>query len=216
MFIQYIIASFVLGIIVAIPPGSVTVVACQRAIQIGFKNSIFFTLGSSLSDIFYLMLVYFGTATVISSNKLFQIILWFVSGTILIILGLLSIISIRRKNSDESIVKFQTSKISTFISGILITLTNPVTIVGWLAIGGNFFLLWNERYPDSKHLGLLSIGLIMFGVLIWFIPLTYIVSRLKKLLSERLKNLFIVIANIFLILFGMFAFYESVRTLFKV
>ena len=58
MHIDFIISAFVLGIVVAIPPGSVTIIACQRALQIGFRNSLYFTFGSCLSDIFYLTLVY--------------------------------------------------------------------------------------------------------------------------------------------------------------
>src|SRR5512138_1070228 len=164
MFIQYIMASVVLGIIVAIPPGSVTVVACQRAIQIGFRNSIIFSLGSCLSDIFYLILVFLGISTVISKNGSLKIILWFTCGSILILLGIISIITIRKKTGDDKAARLQTSKLSTFISGILVTLTNPVTIVGWLGIAGNHLMIWNDKYPESKNFGLLSIILIMSGV----------------------------------------------------
>ena len=65
MIINYFISAFVLGVIVAIPPGSVTVIACQRALQYGFRNSLVFTMGSSLTDIFYICLVYVGLATFI-------------------------------------------------------------------------------------------------------------------------------------------------------
>ncbi|MGD9160785.1 MAG: LysE family transporter [Desulfobacteraceae bacterium] len=102
MHIDFIIAAFVLGIVVAIPPGSVTIIACQRALQFGFINSLFFTIGSCLSDIFYLSLVYFGVASVIASNSRYKIALWFISGTILFIIGGYSIFSLIRKKHDSS------------------------------------------------------------------------------------------------------------------
>ena len=216
MLINFFFSSVLLGIIVAIPPGSVTVVACQRALQIGFRNSIFFSFGSCVSDMFYLFLVYFGVAGLISGNVIFKIILWLICGLTLILLGVFSIIAIRKKDKNDKLNEFQKSKLSTFISGILVTLTNPVTIIGWIAVAGNFFLLWNDKFPESKKYGLISVFLIMIGVLLWFLPMTFAVSRLKKILNERLKIFFILITNCFLIIFGFAAFYSAAQTLLDV
>lgn len=86
MIIEYIISAVILGIVVAIPPGSVTIVSCQRALQFGFRNSLFFIFGSSLSDIFYIALVYYGIAKVIADNQMYKIILWIMCGIILIVM----------------------------------------------------------------------------------------------------------------------------------
>jgi L-lysine exporter family protein LysE/ArgO len=212
MLLNFLMSSVVLGIVVAIPPGSVTVIACQRAIQFGFRNSLFFSIGSCLSDIFYIVLVFFGIANVISDNIYYKIILWFVCGLILILLGATSIVSLRKKNDGMQLMRFQSDPFPTFLSGILVTLTNPVTIVGWIAIAGNFFLLWNEKFKDSKKFGILSIAFIMIGVIIWFVPLTYAVSRLKKFMTEKLKMILIITANCFLILFGIYAFFLAINS----
>ena len=72
MLLEYLLSAVVLGIVVAVPPGAVTIVACQRALQYGFRNSAIFTLGSCLSDIFYITLVYIGVANLISDNHIFK------------------------------------------------------------------------------------------------------------------------------------------------
>ncbi len=210
MIINYLLSAIILGIIVAIPPGSVTIIACQRAIMYGFKNSIFFSIGSCVSDVFYIILVYIGISNLITNNHYLKIVSLVICGLILIFLGILSIISLSNKQKvDSEVIKFQTNLFATFISGILITLTNPMTIVGWIAIAGNYFLIWNEKYPISKNYMIITIFLIMVGVMIWFIPLTFIISKLKKVINEKIKILFITFSNMCLIIFGFIALYYA-------
>ncbi len=217
MLTEYLISAVLLGIVVAVPPGSVTIIACQRALQYGFRNSIFFTLGSCLSDIFYITLVYIGVANLISNNQYLKIVLWIVCGIILIILGMSSISSIRKNlGIEENKSGFQSNPLATFISGILITLSNPLTIAGWIVVSGNFFLIWNTKFPTYRNYGVVSVSLIMLGVLIWFVPLTFIVSKLKKRINDQLKKGLILFSNIILIIFGLMALYYALKTIYSV
>lgn len=214
MIIQYFLSAIVLGIVVALPPGSVTIISFQRALLYGYKNSMIFTLGSCLSDIFYILLVYFGIANIVSNNGMLKIILWLFCGFILLYLGIDSLITLRKnKEVNDSKKILQKGTYGTFLSGILVTLTNPMTIVGWIAIAGNYFLIWNEKYPSSKNFSLITIFFIMIGVLIWFAPLNYFVSRIKNILSEKVKIWLIILSNVFLISFGLIAFYYVYKSL---
>jgi len=212
MLIEYLVSAVILGFVVAIPPGSVTVVAGLRAIQCGFKNSLVFTCGSSLADIFYLLLVYYGFANIISGNQTFKIVFGIICAGILIIFGVTSLLSARNTQSNK-LGNFQINPLATFISGILVTLTNPMTIAGWIGIAGNFFSLWNKDFPPSKNMGVVTIVLIMAGVLIWFVPLLFIISRFKKIINEKLKMYLIMISGIFLIAFGITGLYYIIRTI---
>jgi L-lysine exporter family protein LysE/ArgO len=214
MLIEYILSAILLGVIVAIPPGSVTVVAVQRALRFGFANSVFFSLGSALTDVFYLTLVWFGVAHVVADNRALKIGLWFVSGGLLIALGVASLVSLKKeKGDDDRAAGLQENRPATFISGILVTLTNPVTIVGWVAVAGNFFLTWGEKFPASRELGVLVIVFIMAGVLGWFLPFTFAVSRLRKKLKPGLKKALVLVTNLILMAFGALALYYAAATL---
>jgi L-lysine exporter family protein LysE/ArgO len=217
MLIEYLISAVVLGIVVAVPPGAVTIVACQRALQYGFRNSAIFTLGSCLSDIFYITLVYIGVANLISNNHFLKIALWVVCGIILIVLGVSSISSIRKNHGiEENKFGFQSNPLVTFISGIVITLSNPLTIVGWIVVAGNFFLIWNHKFPNYKNYGIVTVSFIMLGVLIWFVPLIFIVSKLKKRINDQLKKWLILFSNLCLILLGFVALYYAVKTIYDI
>jgi threonine/homoserine/homoserine lactone efflux protein len=217
MLIEYLLSAVFLGIVVAVPPGSVTIIACQRALQYGFRNSAIFTLGSCLSDIFYITLVYIGVANLISNNQYLKIVLWIVCGIILIILGMSSINSIRKNQGiEENKSGFQSNPLATFISGIVITLSNPLTIVGWIVVAGNFFLIWNHKFPSYRNYGIVSVSFIMLGVLIWFVPLIFIVSKLRKIINDQLKKWLILFSNLCLILFGFISLFYAFKTIYDI
>jgi L-lysine exporter family protein LysE/ArgO len=217
MLIEYLVSAVLLGIVVAVPPGAVTIVACQRALQYGFRNSAIFTLGSCLSDIFYITLVYIGVANLISNNQYLKIVLWIVCGLILIILGVSSINSTRKNlGIEENKPGFQSKPLATFISGIVITLSNPLTIVGWIVVAGNFFLIWNHKFPNYRNYGIFTVALIMLGVLIWFVPLIFFVSKLKKRINDQLKKWLILLSNLCLIIFGFMSLYYAVKTIYDI
>ncbi len=216
MIFNYFISAFILGVIVAIPPGSVTVIACQRAIQYGFRNSLIFTIGSSLSDIFYICLVYFGLANFIhhETSKLALLVL---CGLLLVLLGVATMVSAKEEAGADSkaAVKLQSRPWVTFVSGIVITLTNPMTIIGWIAIAGNFFVLWKDRVPDSSGYTVITIVIIMAGVLAWFIPLIYAASKLHKIMNQSFQKYLIAFSGICLIVFGIISLY-SAYTIYRV
>jgi threonine/homoserine/homoserine lactone efflux protein len=203
MIVKYLVSAFVLGVIVAIPPGSVTVIACQRAIQYGFRNSLVFTIGSSLTDIFYICLVYFGLTGFISDPR-YKLLLWSVCGVLLVLIGVTTVASAGKNGEpgQTGAVMHQSRPWVTFVSGIAVTLTNPMTIIGWIAIAGNFFMIWKDRVPGSALFVTASIAVIMAGVLAWFVPLIYAASRLHRIMGGKFRKYLIVFAGLCLIVFG--------------
>ena len=88
-----------------------------------------------------------------------------------------------------------------------------MTIVGWMVVAGNFYLIWYEKYPDINNYRISTIIIIMLGVLVWFLPLTFIVSRIGKMLKDNIIRMLILMGNLFLIVFGGIAFYYAVKSI---
>ena len=101
----------------------------------------------------------------------------------------------------------------TFVSGIVITLTNPMTIIGWIAIAGNFFIIWKDRVPGSAGFIVISIVVIMAGVLAWFIPLIYAASRLHRIMNQAMQKYLVAFAGACLIVFGCISLISAYRIL---
>ena len=214
MLFEYFASAFLLGVVVAVPPGSVTVIAVQRALALGFRNSVFFSLGSACSDVLYLSLVWLGVAHLVAGSRALKIGLWFACGAIVIALALLMFASLRKKAAEAGPAEgWQANRPATFLSGILVTLANPVTVVGWIGVAGNFFLTWGDKYPPSRGYGALTIGCVMAGVLGWFLPFTFLVSRLRHKLGKGVKRGLTFVSGLILLAFGAAAFYSAVSAL---
>ena len=209
--LTYLLSALALGFVVAIPPGSVTIVSLQRSMTHGFKNSLLFIMGSSIADIFYITLVYYGVSEIILENYVLQILLYIFSGSLLFYIGISSIRNGMFMKDDKKTVSHKNS----LFSGIGITLLNPVTVIGWIAIAGSFFLTWSEKWPESKNHFTLSVVFIMIGVLAWFVPLNFIVSRLRKFINNKITKIFIISSSILIILFGLTAYYSAGKLIYK-
>ena len=209
--LEMIFSAFVVGFLVAIPPGTVTVAAAQKSISYGFKNSIAFTFGSCLSDILYILIVFYGFAPLIRDNTSYKIIFWLLSGILLFYFGIDALRTLKRNIvfSEDAISRKQYFKDIT--SGVGITLSNPITIAGWLVIAGGFFTHWKVEWPPIQNYGLFSIVFMMIGVLCWFVPLLYIISKAKNVLNHVFLKLFSLVSGLFFISIALFSTYSAIN-----
>lgn len=209
--LEMIISAFVVGFLVAIPPGTVTVAAAQKSISYGFKNSLAFTFGSCLSDILYILIVFYGFAPLISDNTSYKIIFWFFSGILLFYFGIDALKTIKRKIAFTQTTNGHKQYIKDTLSGIGITLSNPMTIAGWLVIAGGFFTHWKTEWPPINNYGLFSIVFMMIGVLCWFVPLLYIISKAKNILNHLFLKLFSLVSGLFFISIALYSTYSAIN-----
>jgi threonine/homoserine/homoserine lactone efflux protein len=207
---EMLLASFAVGVLVAIPPGAVTVTASQLALRYGFRRCMVFTMGSALSDLLYLVIVYLGVSRILSESPAYRLLFWFLSGLLLFYFG---ISAIRSRHSPAERAGPTSggnlSSFSVFLSGIGITLLNPVTIAAWVAIAGTFFGRWKGSWPDPGTYGPLSLLFIMAGVMGYFVPLMAVVSRLRKSLPAGLLRALIGASGAVLVFFGLWAWYSA-------
>jgi threonine/homoserine/homoserine lactone efflux protein len=213
--IEMMISSFVVGFLVAIPPGTVTVVAAQKSILYGFKNSLSFTFGSCISDIFYILLVFFGLAPLFNHSLLLKIMFWYASSILLFYFGFDALRALKNRTVFSDSQMGTKALAGNILYGVLVTLTNPLTIAGWLVIAGGFFTHWNQDWPSIQRYGLLSIISIMLGVLCWFIPMLFIVSKAKSFLNGDVIKILILLSGLFFLGLGLFSIFSATKLLFN-
>jgi len=207
--IEMMVSSFIVGFLVAIPPGTVTVVAAQKSILYGFKNSMVFTFGSCISDIFYILIVFFGVAPLFNHSIFLKIIFWYFSSILLFYFGYDAIRALRNRTIYSSSKMNQREITGNILAGVLVTLTNPMTIAGWMVIAGGFFTHWHQEWPSIQRYGIFSIIWIMLGVLCWFIPMLFFVSKVKSFLNSNAIKGLILISGIFFMGLGFFSFFSA-------
>ncbi len=204
-------AAFIIGIAVAIPPGAVMITGSQRAITRGFWSAFDFYLGVVAADAFYALLVYFGLSTLFKDSVAFKLILWILGGAWLCWLGIGAI---------RTRVEFSTTVDNTIgrarwrvmRDGFLITLFNPLTIVSWIALAGNFFqTLWRPEWPAQASVGLLAIIAMLVGTQTWALGIAGILSSIRKMISPRVLHWVSVVSGVFLIVYGLSGWWSAVN-----
>jgi threonine/homoserine/homoserine lactone efflux protein len=217
------VSAFVLGFMVAIPPGSVTIVAAQRTLRFGLKNGLVFQLGSCVADALYIVLVYVGVATFIAENRALRSGLWLASGALLAWMAWDALKPCKPATADAGHPSAGTGiagtvsaggRRGTFLSGIGVTLLNPVTVVGWIALAGNFFLLKKEEIAGSPDRFFLVLAATILGVQAWLVPLLWAVGRTGAFLGDRAIRILIRVSGVFLASLSGLAFWSLVKEVF--
>ncbi len=157
-----IVEGILLGILVSLPIGPVTIGLMQRALNGGFWHAALFGSGSVSADLVYISLVYFGVAPLLAEWLWLRIALWMLGALWLGWLGLEAIRGALRQ-ADVGSVPDGAGYRRSYLAGVGVTLMNPLTIVSWLALGGGYFAL----HPETRTLtgGLLALLAIVGGLM---------------------------------------------------
>lgn len=205
-----ILAAFGVGMVVAMPPGPVIVSTGQKAISGGFWHAFTFNVGSILADTLYVLLVYFGLASLIADNPLFRLGLWTLGGGWLIYLGIESIRSRTTSHALNHQIPVE-KHWHNFRSGLLMTLFNPLVIVSWIAIGGNFFTAWPSTWPPLESVGLIAMLVMLIGAMAWVLAVAWVFSSVRRLVSPRLLKWFSIGSGLFLVAYGLSAWWAALE-----
>ncbi len=208
-------AAFGIGIVVAIPPGPVIISGSQRAITHGFWSAFDFFIGVVAADALYALLVYFGLSTLFKDSVAFKLILWVLGGAWLCWLGI-SAIRTRIEFNTSNDTALAHSRWQVMRDGLLVTLFNPLTIVSWIALAGNFFqTLWRPEWPARESVGLLAIIAMLVGTQAWALGVVGLLSTIRRMISPRILHGVSVGSGIFLIAYGLSGWWSAVNLLLK-
>lgn len=200
----------ILGISLAAPIGPVNAAQLNRGIKKGFFHAWIFGFGALLADIFYMMLVYFGVIHFIDTSFM-KTFLWIFGFFVLTYSGIESLLSIREININSDF-RGNTSRFSSFLSGFLMSISNPLTIMFWLGIYGS--VLANTVSSSSLQQLLLYSAAIIFGILIWDFTMAAVSSSARKFLHSKIIILISILSSLFMIGFGIYFGYYACISLF--
>lgn len=167
-------------------------------------------LGAVSADIIYMLLVYFGLIHLLD-DPFVKVFLWLFGFFVLVYTGVDSI----KNTGDISVAGLRGSDASlsrSYVSGFLMSLFNPLSILFWLGIYGSILAEAASNYPMQQLL--IYSGAIVLGILLWDVTMAAASSLFRKFLTVRVLQVISVLSGLSLIGFGFYFGVQVARLLF--
>lgn len=165
--------------LLAITPGPGVFATISRALASGFNNASFVVLGIVLGDIVFLLLAIFGLSAIASILGDFFVIVKYLGGIYLLFLGYKILSSKEEKTNVNAVEELSWKK--NFLTGLLITLSNPKVILFYLGFLPTFVNLHSLTLIDIVIVSAI-VTVVLGGVMLAY---AYSASGAKKLFKSK-------------------------------
>lgn len=190
------------GLLLQIAVGPMCLMVFNTAQNSGFLVAMSLIIAIAIVDAFYIILASLGVSKLLQNEKVEKYVKFF--GSIILILFGLNIILNVFGITIIPAFSLKTNSSSVFIQGLILTLSNPITIIFWSSVLTGKIV---EEKFNKKELITFSIGLISATLL--FLTL---VAVLGMILSNFISEFIMKILNIVI---GMLIIFFGIKLLFK-
>ena len=195
--IDFFLKGLLIGFVIAAPVGPIGTLCIRRTLSYGRLSGLVSGLGAACADTFFGLIAAFGLTVI--SDFLLSLHFWLrlVGGIFLLYLGCRTFFS---KPPEVSGPVKTTSYFKDFISTFFLTLSNPMTILGFAAIFAAAGLVHRKGT-------FFSASLLVFGVFLgsgcWWLILSEGITFFRKKLSQKALHLINQLAALVIFGFGV-------------
>lgn len=202
MTIEYFIKGLIIGFSVAAPVGPIGVLTIKRTLSDGRISGFTTGMGAAMADTVYGIIAGFGLTAVSSFLLTQEFWLRLIGGLFLLFLGIKSFLT---KPASKAANVNSKGLFNNFISTFFLTVTNPTTILSFLAIFAGLGL--GTTKTDYTSSMTLVLG-VFIGSALWWLILSSLVSYFQsKITTDRLIWINR-LSGLIIISFGVFALYS--------
>ena len=198
--IDLLIGGIIVGLMIAMPVGPVNILCIHRTLEAGWKSGVISGLGAAAADMLYGGVAGFSITLVVQFLVREQFWIRLFGGILLVVIGISYFF--KRPEPLNAQKQDRASAYSDLRSTFLLTLTNPTTVLSFLAL----LAALGMGDPRRWWLTVFLIGGIFCGSMAWWIVLSSIVNRFRDRFNDRTLLLMNRIAGIAIGGFGVAAF----------
>ena len=165
--------------LLAITPGPGVFATISRALSSGFLNAAFVVIGIVICDIIFLLLAIFGLSAIASILGDFFILVKYLGGIYLLFLGYKILTSKEEETNLKGIYELSWKK--NFLTGLIITLSNPKVILFYLGFLPTFINLQTLTAIDIFIISTV-VTIVLGGVMLAY---AYSASSAKNLFKSK-------------------------------
>ncbi len=190
----------IIGFSIAAPVGPIGVLCIRRTLTEGRLAGFLSGMGAASADMFYGAVAAFGLTVV--QNLLIGQSSWLriAGGIFLLYLGVKTFFS---KPAEEAARSSRGGLLGAYLSTFLLTLTNPITILSFIAIFAGLRL--GDTNGDYFSASLMVLG-VFLGSAAWWLTLSFMVGLLRDRFTIRWRTWVNRIAGLIIFGFGLAIF----------
>jgi len=201
---DYLIKGIIIGFSIAAPVGPIGVLTIKRTLTEGRISGFVTGMGAAMADTVYGVVAGFGLTAISSFLLTQEFWIKLIGGLFLLILGIKSFVTKPASNAANVDSK---GLFNNFISTFFLTVTNPTTILSFIAIFAGLGLGTTKTgYSSSMTLVL---GIFLGSALWWFILSSIVSFFQSKITPDRLIWINR-LSGLIIISFGLIAMYSLV------
>ena len=199
-----------LGLTLAAPIGPVNSARLDKGIKNGFWHAWVVGAGSMIADAIFMLMVYLGVVRFVDI-PIVQIFLWLFGGFVLIYSGVEGIIS--AKDITLNFSRSKESLLKCFMTGFLMSITSPLSILFWLGIYGSVLAKTSQNYGTEQLL--IYSSMIFIGLSLWDVFVASLTTGFRRFLTNNSLFAISLISGLSLIGFGVYFGYQGLNALFR-
>ena len=185
------------GMLLQLAVGPMCLMVFNTAKNVGFLIALTLVLAIALVDAFYIVLASVGVSKILDKpkvKKVFKI----VGSVVLITFGINIILNVFNINIIPGL-NLKPSSSNIFIQGLVLTLSNPITIVFWGSVLTTKII---EDNLNKKELAIFSIGLVS-STIIFLTFVSVLGMMLSSFIPSSISNALNIMVGILIVLFAI-------------
>lgn len=206
MISEFLLKGLIIGFSIAAPVGPIGILCIRRTLENGRHVGFMSGLGAATADGLYGLIACLSLTVI--TNYLINQQLWFqlIGG---FFLGYLGVKTYKSKPSNTTTKSKNEQNIKAYISTFFLTITNPVTILSFIALFSGVGIANSDIDLMAKLIFVLGVFL---GSILWWLFLSIVVSLLKKQINEYLLIIINKTSGLILLLFSLWSLYDVLIT----
>jgi threonine/homoserine/homoserine lactone efflux protein len=197
----------IIGFCLAAPVGPIGLLCIRKTLMFGWSAGFVSGLGAACADGLYGCIASCGLAVVSQFLIAHAGALKLIGGIFLCYLGIKTIIGCtkhRLSDSEKTEKRAYVFLVGDFISVFFLTLTNPLTILSFIAIFGGMGVV--SMAHDYIQAVMLACG-VFIGSALWWLVLSSATALLRSKMTDRYLQLVDILCGLVLVCYGVWAFY---------
>ncbi len=177
--IYLILRGFIIGVSIAAPVGPIGVLCIRRTLSDGRLTGLLSGLGAATADMIYGAIAAFGLSVIMDVLIGQRVWLQLLGGLFLFYLGIKTFLS---KPAEEAAQSNRNGLFGAYISTLFLTLTNPMTILSFIAI-------FAGAMPNTASgTPLVLVAGVFAGSAAWWLALSFGVGLMRDRISLNLMS----------------------------